>query len=166
VEEEIVSIEDEKKEINETFSRMFVELSNEVKIGNMSVRQWLDFFTVRIPSNPDMFLVRELIIETSNKIDLCADIISQLKNAIGVSEQEETIIVKQKFNELNQTKMSFAAKEREAKSAAAEAKMLRNMGTFLLSAFETQIFKLKDKIHSLELINMSIGSEVKLIRNS
>jgi len=68
VEEEIVSIEDEKKEINETFSRMFVELSNEVKIGNMSVRQWLDFFTVRIPNNPDMFLVRELIIETSNAV--------------------------------------------------------------------------------------------------
>jgi len=157
--DKIIEIRDESAK---SFEAFFNKLPATIYIGDKTLQDWVEYFNVEIDGYDDMFILRARLAETSDKMNECSNILSKIKLAARMAEMNEKCSLNLAIGDnLQVKKMKITAAERNATIDNLKHTMTTQWANLILDAWETQLWKLKDKAAHLQSLLISEMSEWK-----
>jgi vacuolar-type H+-ATPase subunit I/STV1 len=150
----------------ENFGRNSQFFTTQIKFKGKSIREWTLYFSVPIPEKPDFATLKYLISDISRKIEMCADIHSELKFS---SETLSAFVTKQ----IEDKSARLLSSDRTIKTRTKAESLARGeyvndyveveLGKITVEFFELQLKKLRSIASNLEVLANATMSEMKNI---
>jgi len=132
-------------------------------VSGKTFEEWKKYFTFKIPTQPDLIIIRSLLSLVGDKLQECENFVSTLSNSDTFLENRVKELFETTKADLLEKKTVTANTKAEslARKTVVGINEKRNAGKMVLEFFKNQKYKMLNTLEILKQHNSSLMSEMK-----